>query len=38
VTSAFPTKLDAPTVDANSNDAAIETMELMGDGIFVDET
>ncbi len=38
VTNAFPTKLDAPTFDANSNDAAIETMELMGDGIFVDET
>lgn len=37
VTNAFPTKLDAPTFDANSNDAAIETMELTGDGIFIEE-
>ena len=37
VTNAFPTKLDAPTFDANSNDVAIESMELMGDGIFVEE-
>ena len=37
VTNAFPTKLDAPTFDANSNDVAIESMELMGDGIFIEE-
>jgi phage tail-like protein len=37
VTNAFPTKLDAPTFDANSNDAAIETMELTGDSIFMEE-
>ena len=37
VTNAFPTKLDAPTFDANSNDVAIETMELMGDGVMIDE-
>lgn len=37
VTNAFPTKLDAPTFTADSNDVAIETMELMGDGIFIEE-
>jgi phage tail-like protein len=37
VTNAFPTKLDAPTFDANSNDVAIESMELMADGIFIEE-
>jgi phage tail-like protein len=37
VTNAFPTKLDAPTFTATSNDAAIESMELMGDGIFIEE-
>ncbi len=37
VTNAFPTKLEAPSFDANSNDAAIESMELMGDGIFIEE-
>jgi phage tail-like protein len=37
VLNAFPTKLEAPTFDANSNDAAIESMELMGDGIFIEE-
>jgi phage tail-like protein len=36
VTNAFPTKLDAPSLDANSNDAAIETMELTGDNIFME--
>jgi phage tail-like protein len=34
---AFPTKLSAPTFDANSNEAAIETMELMGDGVYLEE-
>lgn len=36
VINAFPTKLDAPTFDAKSNDVAIETMELMGDGIAIE--
>lgn len=34
---AFPTKLDAPTFDANSNDVAIETMELMASRLFMEE-
>jgi phage tail-like protein len=38
VINAFPTKLDAPTFDANSNDVAIESMELMGDGIIIEAT
>ncbi|KAA3613656.1 MAG: phage tail protein [Calditrichaeota bacterium] len=38
VINAFPKKLDAPTFDANSNDAAIETMELMADNIFMEES
>ena len=37
VVNAFPTKLDAPTFDANSNDAAIESMELTGDSIYIEE-
>lgn len=37
VINAFPTKLDAPTFDAKSNDAAIESMELMGDGVLIEE-
>ena len=37
VLNAFPTKLDAPTFDANSNDAAIETMELMADSVLMEE-
>ncbi len=35
VTNAFPTKLDAPTFDSNSNDVAIESMELIADGISI---
>ena len=35
VTNAFPTKLDVPTFDANSNDAAIESMELMADDVTI---
>jgi phage tail-like protein len=35
VVNAFPTKLDAPGFDANSNDAAIETLELMADRILM---
>jgi phage tail-like protein len=38
VTNAFPTKLDAPTFDAKSNDAAIETMELKADGVSLEES
>jgi phage tail-like protein len=38
VGNAFPTKLDAPTFDAKSNDAAIETMELMADYVAVEES
>ncbi len=37
VHNAFPTKLDAPTFDASSNDAAIESMELKGDRIQIEE-
>jgi phage tail-like protein len=35
VTNAFPTKLDAPSFDAKSNDVAIESMELMADSVFI---
>lgn len=35
VINAFPTKLDVPGFDANSNDAAIESMELMADDISI---
>ena len=39
VINAFPTQLDAPTFDAKANDVAIETMQLMADGVtIVDET
>lgn len=35
VSNAFPKKLDAPSFSASSNDAAIESMELMADAITV---
>lgn len=35
VINAFPTKLDVPTFDANSNDVAIESMELMADDVLI---
>jgi phage tail-like protein len=35
---AFPTKLDAPTFDAKSNDAAIESMELTADFVSLEES
>ena len=35
---AFPTKLDAPTFDANSNDAAIESMELQATRVVMEES
>ncbi len=38
VINAFPTKLDAPTFDAKSNDAAIESMELSGDFVSIEES
>lgn len=37
VVNAFPTKLDAPTFDAKSNDCAVESMELRGDGVTIEE-
>lgn len=37
VQNAFPTRLDAPTFTATSNDAAIESMVLMADSILVEE-
>ncbi len=37
VTNAFPTTLNAPSFDANSNDVAIESMELMADRISIEE-
>lgn len=37
VINAFPTKLDAPSFSANSNDAAIESMELVADSIVIEE-
>ena len=37
VINAFPTKLDAPSFDATSNDVAIETMELTADNILISE-
>lgn len=38
VSNAFPTKLDAPTFDAKSNDAAIQTMELKADFVTLEES
>ncbi len=37
VINAFPTSLEAPTFDAASNDAAIESMTLMADDLIVEE-
>lgn len=37
IQNAFPTKLDAPSFTATSNDVAIETMELMADSILIEE-
>ncbi len=36
VQGALPTKLEAPAFDANSNEVAIETMELIAHGLKVD--
>jgi phage tail-like protein len=38
VINAFPTKLDAPTFTASSNDVAVESMELMADGVTVEQS
>ena len=38
VINAFPTKLDAPSFVASSNDVAIESMELMADSIVVEQS
>jgi len=35
VNNAFPTKLEVPTFDVNSNEVAIESMELMADNIII---
>ncbi len=37
VLNAFPTKLEAPKFTADSNDVAVESMELMADRILVEE-
>jgi len=37
VQNAFPTKLDAPAFTASSNDVAVESMELMADGVTVEQ-
>ena len=37
VLNAFPTKLEAPSFTADSNDAAIESLELAADEILIEE-
>lgn len=37
VINAFPTKLEAPTFDASSNDVAIESLELMAENLLMEE-
>ncbi|MFC1603761.1 phage tail protein [Planctomycetota bacterium] len=37
VINAFPTKLDAPSFDAKSNDVAVESMELTADSVSIEE-
>lgn len=36
VINAFPTKLDAPSFTASSNDVAVESMELMADAVRIE--
>lgn len=36
IVNAFPTQLDAPGFVANSNDAAIESLQLTGDGVLIE--
>ena len=38
VINAFPTKLEAPAFESDSNDAAVESMELMADAILVEQS
>lgn len=38
VINAFPTKLDAPSFTAESNDVAVESMELMADRVLVEQS
>lgn len=38
VIDAFPTKLDAPTFGADSNDVAVESMELMASSVSIEES
>lgn len=38
ISNAFPVKLDAPTFDAKSNDAAIQSMELKADFVTLEES
>ena len=38
VINAFPTKLDAPTFDVNSNDVAIESLQLKADDLTMEES
>lgn len=38
VVDAFPTSLEAPTFDAASNDAAVESMQLMADRVIITES
>lgn len=35
VSNAFPTRLEIPTFDATSNEVAIDTLELMADGVDI---
>ena len=37
VINAFPTKLDAPSFTADSNDVAVESMELMADSVVIEQ-
>jgi phage tail-like protein len=36
VINAFPTKLDGPSFSASSNDVAVESMTVMGDGVQIE--
>jgi phage tail-like protein len=36
IINAFPTKLDGPSFDAKSNEAAVESMELRADAIIIE--
>jgi phage tail-like protein len=36
ILNAFPTKLEAPSFSASGNEVAVESMELMADGVTID--